>query len=346
MPYGNDASVFVEDIAGDLGAPSGAKTWWLSPDVDIPAHTGQAVQGSNDVQIRVHSHEEPIVDEKIVAEVYVGAPGFVLSPTTGTKRIDQGNLRFRPPNLAGTEPVANEAGGTTSFAWTPSANSADVDGPGHRCLIVRAFPESVTPPSSPFDVPNEAHEAQHNLEILTTTTAKAKMFQGGAGTPGDPRKIDEDTGLWWERFSTLAAKKRGRHFVVWAFDPEPNGAIVDAVRGALKGQGFRGFASEPPGEVTLEPVKGRGSQIDPGALLRRSSPVKLEGLGRGLFNRKRLLAAAQLQLGPRTLSSLIMRFDHSGIRKRTGVVLHGVQWNEQGEPEGGMTVVALAPTDP
>jgi hypothetical protein len=347
MAYGNDVSVFVEDTLGDLGGtPPPTKPFWLSPDVDIPAHTGQAVQGSNDVQIRVHTHEEPILEEKVVAEVYAGNPGFVLSPTTGTKRIDPGNLRFRPPGVAGTEPVANDAGGTLTFPWTPSAASADPDGPGHRCLILRAFPESVTPPSSPFDVPNEQHEAQHNIEILSTTTTKSKMSQGGAGVPGDPRKIDQDTGLWWERFETLAAKKRGKHFVVWAFDPEPSGAIVDAVRGALKGTGFRGFSTEPPAEVTLEPVKKGGGQIEPGSLLRRSSAVKLDGLGRGLFNRKRLLAAVELQLGPRSLSGLIMRFDHSNIRKRNAVVLHGVQWNEQGEAEGGMTVIALAPTDP
>ncbi|MDX6582614.1 MAG: hypothetical protein QOI10_1798, partial [Solirubrobacterales bacterium] len=151
MAYGIDQTVFVEDKAGDLGAP-GASPFWLSPDVDIPAHPGEAAQGTNDVQIRVHSGEEPIIDEKIVAEVYVGQPGFVLSPTAGTVRIDPGNIRFRPPNVAGTEPVADIPGGTTTFSWTPSSSAAQPDGPGHRCLIVRAFPESVTPPTSPFDV--------------------------------------------------------------------------------------------------------------------------------------------------------------------------------------------------
>jgi hypothetical protein len=345
MAYGNDVSVFVEDTAGDLGAtPPPSKPWWVSPDVDIPAHTGTAYQGSNDVRIRVHTHEEPIIEEKVVAEVYVGTPGFVLSPTTGTKRIDPGNLRFRPPNVAGTEPVANDAGGTATFPWTPSANSADPDGPGHRCLILRAFPESVTPPNSPFDVPNEQHETQHNMEILSTTMDKAHMAKGGAGTPGDPRKIDEDTGFWWERFETVAGKKRGRHFVVFAFDPEPDAVIVDLVRPALKGTRFRGFSAAPPGYVELAPLKS-GSAIDPSQLLRRSSGLKLDGLGRGLFNRKYLLAAAELQLGPRTLSSLLMRFDHSNLQKRTAAVLHGVQWNENGEAEGGMTVIALAPTD-
>src|SRR3712207_730708 len=99
MPYGNDVSVFVEDKGGDLGAP-GSSPFWLSPDVDIPAHPGRAVQGPNDVQIRVHSHEEPILEEKIVAEVYVCNPSLAMSPTVGSKRIDPGNLRFRPPSVA------------------------------------------------------------------------------------------------------------------------------------------------------------------------------------------------------------------------------------------------------
>jgi hypothetical protein len=346
VAYGIDQTVFAEDVAGDLGAPTPPpKAFWLSPDVDIPAHTGRAVQGPNDVRIRVHTHEEPILDEKIVAEVYVGSPGFVLSPTVGTKRIDGGSIRFRPPGVAGTEPVANEPGATLTFSWTPSASAADLDGPGHHCLILRAFPESVSPPSSPFDVPNEQHEVQHNIEILTTTTAKSKMSQGGAGVPGDPRKIDKDTGLWWERFTTLAGKKRGKHFVVWAFDPEPGPEITDGVRVALKGEGFRGFAQDPPGTIELD-VEGRGQQIDPRDLLKRNSDVKFEGLGRGLFNRKHLLGAASMVLGPRSLTGLILRFDHSNLRKRTAAVLHGVQWNEQGEAEGGMTLVALAPTDP
>jgi hypothetical protein len=340
MAYGNDVSVYVEDKAGDLGAP-GSQPFWLSPDVDIPAHTGQALQGPNDVQIRVHSQEEPILEEKIKAEVYVGAPGFVLSPSVGTKRIDAGNLVFRPPGVAGTEPVASAAGGTLTFSWTPSAD-ADIDGPGHRCLIVRAFPESVTPPGSPFTVPAEQHEAQHNLEILSTSMKKAKMDQGGAGTPDDPRKIDEDTGLWWERFRTMAAGKKGRRFIVWAFDPEPDKAIVEGVRKALKGKGFRGFSQNPPGAVTLEP-HAKGEEVDPVKLAKGGG---FSGLGgSGLFARKRLLAAVNMELGPRSLATLIMRFDHSSINKRTAVVLHGVQWNENGEPEGGMTVVALAPTD-
>ncbi len=39
-----------------------------------------------------------------------------------------------------------------------------------------------------------------------------------------------------------------------------------------------------------------------------------------------------------------MRFDLSNLKERTAVVLHGVQFSAAGAPEGGMTLVALAPT--
>jgi hypothetical protein len=327
MPYA-DATVYVEDRTGDLGGPpTTSAPWWLSPDVDIPAHSGEAVQGSNDVQIRVHTHEEPILTEKVVAEVYVGAPGFVLSPSTGTKRIDPGNLLFRPPGVAGSEPVADIAGATLTFAWTPSSSSAAVDGPGHRCLIVRAFPQSLTPPTSPFDVPNEQHEAQHNIEILSTTKKRANMAHGGAGTPHDPRRRDTKTGMWWEVFSTMAAGKRGRRYIVWAFDPDPN---LDP---------YLTFSKHPPDKVSLE----GGEEIDPRELLKDGPFAEQSGLGRGLWSKDRLLAGLAVELDPRVLAHVPLLFDHSNLAPHTAVVLHGAQWDEHGRPEGGMTVVALAP---
>src|SRR5881227_2906472 len=121
MAYGGDTSVYVEDRLGDQGGLPLPGPFWLSPDVDIPAHTGEARLGSNDVQIRVHAHDEPILTEKIAAEVYVGVPSLAMSPSVGTKRIDPG-LTFRPSGVAGTEPVADVPGGTITFPWTPSTD--------------------------------------------------------------------------------------------------------------------------------------------------------------------------------------------------------------------------------
>jgi hypothetical protein len=344
MAYGNDITVFVEDKAGDLGAP-GSSPSWLSPDVDMPAHPGEAVQGSNQVQVRVHANDEPFLTDKIIAEVYVGKPGLVLSPTTGTKRIDPGTLLFRQggAGVTGPEPVVDAFGATRTFSWTPSASAADVDGPGHRCLIVRAFPVGVTPPSTPFDVPNERHEAQHNIEVLSTTTASAGRDRGGAGTRRDPRRRDKATGLWWEELGTMAVNRRGKRFVVCAFDPRPSKEVVGRLAKALEQAKVSGLSRKAPSQVTLEAVRTPSEAVDPRRLLKNRKFAKRAGLGEGLFAEDRLLSAAAVELGPRTLSQLVLRFDHSNIRERSAAVLHVAQWSENGDPEGGMTVVAVAP---
>jgi hypothetical protein len=350
MGYGSDTTVFVEDAAGDLGASPSPAPWWLSPDIEILGHPGEAVQGPNQVQVRVHSHESPTINDRILGEVYVGLPSLVMSPSMNTVRIDPidpNMLIFRPPNLAGTEPIADVAGGTLTFEWTPTANAANPNGPGHRCLVLRAFPAEVVPPDVPFTVPNEQHEAQRNIEILTTTTASAPIGAGGNGTRDDPRGRDEETGMWWERFATLGVgPKRRPRFVVWAFDPEPDERLVADVRASLGKGELSGFSSRPPKATTLEPVGARGKQIDPQELLSNRQFAKRSGLGRGLFAKERLLSAASLQLGPRDEGAgILLRFDHSNLRRRGAVVLHGAQWNEDGDPEGGITVVARAPLD-
>jgi hypothetical protein len=282
----------------------------------------------------VHTHDEPILTEKIKTEVYVGNPSLAMSPSVGTKRIDPG-LEFRPPGVAGTEPIADFAGGTATFAWTPSNDPTSVDGPGHRCLILRAFPASVTPPGDPFDIYTEQHEAQHNIEILLTTHMHKKGGSAGAGTKGDPRRRDDD-GMWSERISTLGARGLGVRYVVWAFDPSP----PSSVRRAL---GHTTVSKGPPDQLVLDPDPKHGEPIDPRDLLHNGPFVEQSGFGRDLFTEDRLLAGAKLELRPKELSTLTLRFDHSNLKPQSAVVLHGAQWDEYGRAEGGLTVVALAP---
>src|SRR3954454_3905692 len=333
--YGGDVSVYVEDRAGDQGDPNfGSGPFWLSPDVDIPAHTGVAGQGSNTVQIRVHARDEPVLQEKITAEVYVGTPSLAMSPTVGTKRIDPG-ITFRPSTVAGTEPVADIPGGIATFTWTPSSDPAQVDGPGHRCLVVRAFPQSVPPPGDPFTVATEQHEAQHNIDILATTKMMVSGGSAGAGTPHDPRRQSGD-GFWHERISTIGAGRRGVRYVVWAFDPDP----APVIRRAL---GHTKISKAPPAKVTFDPDPKHGNPIDPSSLLDNGPFTEKSGLGHGLFAPDRLVAGAELELHPNEITQLMLSFEHTTLKPHSAGVLHGVQREEHGNAEGGITVVAVAP---
>lgn len=339
MAFGSDMTVFVEDTAGDLGTTPSPAPWWLSPDVDIPAHPGEVRAGPNTVQVRVHAHEEPILTEKIAIEVYAGSLSLVLSRPT-TRRLENGTFRFRPVGVSGSEPIADIVGGTLTFDWTPSTSPSDVAAPGQRCLVLRAYPESVTPPRA-FDPANDQHEAQQNIGVVSTT---GEDGGGGGGTIHDPRHRDGPTGMWWQEILTRAIKRRGARLVVWAFDPRPDKKLELIVRKVLGRRKFGGFSRQPPNEVTLDPGAA-GNEIDPGGLLKRRRFARDAGLGEGLFAEERLLTGAAVELGPRSSTILKLGFDHSNLADRSAVVLHGAQWDESGRPEGGLTVVALAPTD-
>jgi hypothetical protein len=206
---------------------------------------------------------------------------------------------------------------------------------------VRAFPESVTPPTDPFDVVMEPHEAQHNIEVIKTAMLKADMSHGGAGTEHDPRRRDSATDMWWERLATLAAGKPGRRYVVWAFDPDPSHEVVLGIRHQL-GK-FAGFSKEPPAKLSVRFGRKIGDEIDPTDLLHDGQFVEQSGLGHHIWSKDRLLAGVAGDLEPDSLAHVLLLFDHSNLAPGTAVVLHGAQWDEHGKPEGGMTVVALAP---
>jgi hypothetical protein len=151
--------------------------------------------------------------------------------------------------------------------------------------------------------------------------------------------------MWWEALGTLATGRRGRRFVVWAFDPNPDEHVPAGIVRDLKKAKIRGFAEEPPAKAALEVVGVPGAEIDPLGLVKKRGFASRSGVGDGLFATDRLLGAGVLELGPRTPAQVVLRFDHSNIDERTAIVLHAAQWNERGDAEGGMTIVALAPTD-
>jgi hypothetical protein len=159
----------------------------------------------------------------------------------------------------------------------------------------------------------------------------------GAGIPHDPRRRDEKSGLWWQDVSTVAGGKAGRRFVAWAFDPEPDRRIRHALPKRIP------IAEKPPQEITLEVGRRHGKRIDPHNLLDNGAFMETSGFGTGLWSEQRLLAAAELDLDPDTPVTLRLGFDHTNLPEHGAVVLHGVQWTEGGRPEGGMTIVALAP---
>jgi hypothetical protein len=207
---------------------------------------------------------------------------------------------------------------------------------------VRAFPVGVDLPNG-FTIAAEQHEAQRNIEILSTTERKGSKEDAGAGTPKDPRKRDKRSEMWWEELTTIAPQKEGKRFVVWAFDPSPSKELTAIVRDGL-GKHFGGFSRQPPDRTGIGGSGSSGSEVDPGELTSNRKFARASGVGKGLFAHDRLLRAASLTLEPKKLAKVQLRFDHSNIGGDEAIVFHAAQWDASGRPEGGMTIVAIPPT--
>jgi hypothetical protein len=190
---------------------------------------------------------------------------------------------------------------------------------------VRAFPESLTPPTGAFDVPNESHEAQHNIQIIEAPAPK----RSGAAKE------------WRDELSTVGAgTKRGPRIVVGAFDPRPDEKLEAMWRRGWPKLGP--FATRRPKGFTLEPAGTRGEAISPRELFGKRRFAKAAGLGQGLWAKSRVAAALGLELGPRKPSGVRWGFDTATLEPGTAAVFHIAQFDERGRPEGGITVIAQA----
>jgi len=173
-----DPNLSDQCISIDDGPPA---QWWMSPDINLNNFSDVAIGGQNNtVDVTVHrgpdneACSQLAVSSNIIVEVWVSPGGLNLSPVgavnIGTKLIPKAQL---PPN--GTRSLS-QAGAIVN--WTPvSTNPSDPDGPGHRCLISRCYPETDGPPQADcFHVRGDAHVAQRNIEIVKVSRRQTRII--------------------------------------------------------------------------------------------------------------------------------------------------------------------------
>jgi len=175
-----DSCIYVEAIANDGGIHNAAGVWWFSPDLDInpmtPNHGNAVSDADNNVVVTVRKRSNctlPPGTESILVDVFVCDPAMGVphpsDPVTQLKRINPVNTPQTPNSI----PPANiPSGGSTPLpiTWHPLSTSTDADRPGpHKCLIVRTYPNSLSPDGGDFHVPDDPHVAQHNLAIIATS---------------------------------------------------------------------------------------------------------------------------------------------------------------------------------
>jgi len=152
--------------------------WWLSPAIQLNGVSGIGAQASpspsNNVidvtfQSACDSSSFATGTANILVDVYVCLPSLVLDKFTGN------NVTLK---LIATKPVplsSVAAGKSTSLSsvgkainWIAGTDPSLPDGPGHKCLVAIAYPDSETPDEECFHQAgptNDQHYAQLNIAI-------------------------------------------------------------------------------------------------------------------------------------------------------------------------------------
>jgi hypothetical protein len=239
-----DTCIYIEAVAGDNGVHSTNGVWWLSPDIQLTGPTSGADKAdpgqANDIQVTVRRRPDgsnctlPPGTESISVEVWAGNPSLVMTP-------DNLVSTFKIDTVGTVLPLSSPDPTNISFVWSPPSGlpPEDPQGPGHKCLIARCYPDPLTPSAINFFVPDDPHVAQRNLCVVPCGDGP-----GAAKAPGpcglEVRTMNPD--LKREAAVVLSA----------AFDPEPTGHVRRTVLERLRRTaGFSRLAVAPPRGLRL-----------------------------------------------------------------------------------------------
>ena len=310
-----DSCIFIND--------GPAAQWWMSPDINLNGFSDVANTGQNNT-VDVTVHRGPDNDQctalaasnNIIVEVWVSPGGLNLSPlgakNIGTKSIPKSQL------AANGQRSLAQAGQIVT--WTPtSTNPADADGPGHRCLISRVYPETDGPPEFDcFHVRGDSHVAQRNIEIR-----KVAKFRNEGRLFADILTVNPDREL----------PQRATVRVVQ--DLRPDRRVLDILRPGLQNTGvFKRITSARPSRMNLDfpdfPDARRRDYTRPGCWHTLFH-------GRGYVPR----LEADVQLKPGQVTTFNFEADLSNGEIGDAFVFYVTHLRPDNQEIGGLTVVGV-----
>ena len=314
----NDTCIFMEAVSGDGGTHNPSGTWWLSPDIVLtgpvsgPDHAdpGQI----NPVQVKFHrkaaaSNCNFPGDESLTVQLWVANPSLVMVPNNPASAVKVSLSIGTPVPLEG-------ASGSQQVDWNvPPAGSVpnnDPQSPGHKCLIARCYPDSLTASTSAFFVPDDQHVAQHNICIVP------------CGGPGALRR----PGPCGFRVATVNPhKKKAQKVTLRAvLDLKPNKFVRKTVlTRAKRVHGFRELATEPP----------HGFKFELRGFPKAEVTDHSHGDGHPSFEARVVLAPAQF-------THIKFVADLTGGHLGAGYIFHLTQTGVDGNAQGGLTLVMVA----
>ncbi|MDQ2975491.1 MAG: hypothetical protein M3R69_08785 [Acidobacteriota bacterium] len=314
-----DTCIYMEAVSGDGGVHTNP-TWWLSPDIELTgpisgpdkADPGQI----NPVNVRSHNKGGQCTstgDEAIIVELWVGNPSIVMTPDNpaSTSLVTKmGSPMPLPGNSA-----------TQLIDWTPPGGlpPTDPQGPGHKCLIARCYPDSLTASPIDFFLPDDPHVAMHNICIVPC---------GGPGAANRPGQCGLEV-------TTASLNRKEREAVTLRVVPDtrPDQFVRATVLKLLeKLPGFKKLAVRPVPRFNFE-LRGF-----PGARINDQTKPGCLGILSG--GKRYYEAGINLEVAQVTRFNFVA--DLSGSEFGDAHIFHLTQSSAKQPRQGGLTIVMVA----
>jgi len=305
----------------------GVPYFWESPDIALNGTTGHAQVGANTVAVTVRKKAECPVPGPVRIDLFVCNPAVaVVPPGAGVPNASVQIPTFNagdPSTFIGVGDTIPATGTTVSFTWSvtaPAPGTDPPDGPGHRCLVARAYPIAAnTPDPADFHVQTgpgqgDQHVVQKNIQIDATRGMMRRQSKFNA--------------------VTLDGRTRGRVTVRAIANLHPDDRSLAVLLPMLRGvTGFRQIATRAPAEFRVTapgvPDAEARDHTRPGCLgfLFKGSAAPTYEL--------------DLKLGPHQLTGCVLETDLSASAPGDAHVFNLTQINEKDEAQGGLTVVTV-----
>ncbi|MEO7971623.1 MAG: hypothetical protein ABI698_10020 [bacterium] len=317
-----DTCIFMESTSGDGGVHT-ANVWWLSPDIILTGPVSGADKADpgqiNSVDVTIHrkSAESNCLfpgDEQLLVELWVGNPAIAMTPNNNAST----RLILQTGSIVPLEGTT----GTQHFDWTPPSGlpASDPQSPGHKCLIARAYPDSLTASQASFFAPEDQHVVQRNICVVPC---------GGPGAARKPGPCGFDV-----LTANVNAKEAEQVTIAATLDLKPNQFVRRTVLQHLEKQpGFRKLATRPPRSFRFELRDFPNAKISD-----HSTPRGCLALLSGGQRR----FEASLSLAANQVASLHFVADLHNAEFGDALIFHLTQTGPAKERQGGLTLVMVA----
>ena len=342
----SDTFLFLEAIGtqGTLRPPNGP--FWISPDILLndsaltnpsPAPgtssgTARENPNPNAVGVRVHKGQGAVTGGGVVqVDLFVCDPSMIVPSKAVTVGAD--TITF-----AGTGADKK----IMRFAdWVASSDASKPDGPGHKCMIARVYPQLQLPDPAAFHVLDDQHYAQRNICIQPCVHEGegGKISGAGTGMGADDILPAADDGLHKFRLLTVNRARRPAVAVITTrVNLRPAAHVVKAASPVLRRFEIAARPlTRPPRRMGFQ--INRIAQLDAQRIGRGGGSFKLGATLVPLRPIERPEVTKKLTLQPRQQVAVTVAADLRGLPRRRPLFFDAIHRDSQGRPLGGCTIV-------